>query len=464
MNPPAFAMQPILSATLAVGDPVFWPAPESFLELAADASVSAGAARCTGLAICDEAGQPTTVFEQGQTAHFYYEFEVFSDFEVVSGGLEFRDAVCTVHGKNTFQFGQPATAVVSGSRLRHHHTITLDVGPGEYVVTLGLAAVSAEDFEAYRDGRIGHETFSPRTQELCRVPDVASFCVRFLSSGELPHHGLVNLPGACTVASVLDAVSDDIERPIPAARATGGDAVVMPTLIHVTHWKAGSQWIRRILTECVPDLIVPPRIGEVQFVHWPIQAGRIYPTVYVTRQQFDQARLPENSTRFVVIRDLRDTLVSAYFSLRFSHTIEETTLAHLRHTLAALDEEHGLLHLIREWLPQCAAIQSSWFESGEPLIRYRDLLDRDLEILEPLLLDRCQLPVSRERFREVVMASRFENLTKCRSRGTEDVSAHERKGIAGDWQNHFTDRVKDAFKLRYGGLLVATGYEKDFDW
>jgi lipopolysaccharide transport system ATP-binding protein len=82
----------------------------------------------------------------------------------------------------------------------------------------------------------------------------------------------------------------------------------------------------------------------------------------------------------------------------------------------------------------------------------------------PLLQDECRLPVSRARFREIVLANRFGRLTGGRSWGNEDVSAHERKGIAGDWRNYFTGPVKQAFKARYGGLLVATGYERDLNW
>ena len=81
-----------------------------------------------------------------------------------------------------------------------------------------------------------------------------------------------------------------------------------------------------------------------------------------------------------------------------------------------------------------------------------------------MLLDECQLPVTRGRLEEVVLSSRFERLTKGRERGQEDVMAHARKGIAGDWRNYFSDPVKQAFKTRYGGLLVATGYEKDLNW
>ena len=166
----------------------------------------------------------------------------------------------------------------------------------------------------------------------------------------------------------------------------------------------------------------------------------------------------------MVIRDLRDTLVSAYFSIKLSHPIVDPRLAHGRSVLQALSPEEGMIYLMDEWLINSARIQISWLEAGEPLIRYEDLLEHDLDILERVLLDECQLPVSRERLREVILSSRFDRLTKRRKRGHEDVMAHARKGIAGDWRNYFSDRVKQSFKTRYGGLLVATGYEQDLSW
>jgi Sulfotransferase domain len=81
-----------------------------------------------------------------------------------------------------------------------------------------------------------------------------------------------------------------------------------------------------------------------------------------------------------------------------------------------------------------------------------------------LLTQKCPLGVPAERVREAVLACRFEALTGGRPRGQEDVGAHERKGVAGDWRNHFTRRVTRAFKDRFGELLVATGYERDLHW
>jgi hypothetical protein len=51
-----------------------------------------------------------------------------------------------------------------------------------------------------------------------------------------------------------------------------------------------------------------------------------------------------------------------------------------------------------------------------------------------------------------------------RRRGVEDPSQHLRKGIAGDWRNFFTERIRSVFKARYADLLVRTGYEMDASW
>lgn len=433
------------------------------MDLPADVTGSDGLARCVGIALCNADGRPARLFEQGETAYFYGEFELRQAAGAVACGVEFRDATHrTIHGKNSFQTEQTALRVDAGTRVRLRYRVTLDVGPGEYWFSVGVAASSVDDYLAYREGRLGHRQFT--TEEWCRLTDVGSFDIRLRDSGELAYHGMVNLPAACDVSVSRTPAADERRDASSGAAHASRQTSSAPTIFHVTHWKAGSQWINQILHDCAPDAIVPPQAGDVQFVHWPIQKGKVYPTLYVTKQEFDRVKVPEGSRRFVVIRDLRDTLVSAYFSFGISHSATEPAVAGLRATLNRLDREEGLLYLIREWLPRCAHIQASWFEAGERLIRYEDLLASDLEILEPLLLDECGLPVTRERVREAVQKNRFENVTGRRRRGEEDVTAHQRKGVAGDWRNHFTDRVKEAFRLRFGVLLIATGYERDLEW
>jgi hypothetical protein len=437
-------------------DENFWPPPEAFLDISAAKQVTDGRGRCVGVAICDDDGCPASSFYQGQRAHFFYEFEVLGPIGVPSGGLEFHtEAGSIVHGKNTFQYGTPAPrGVGAGMCLRYHHVLDLDVLPQSYSFTVGLASADERSYLGYTSGPLTHEQFRGAIVEHCRAIDVGTFAVGFDSAGKLRHHGAANLPGDCNV------------KVVEAAAGLGHASYwnEQPTIFHVTHWKAGSQWIKKILKDCVPDQLVEPEVREVQFKIKPIQAGMVYPTVYVTRQQFDSVRLPPNWRRFVVIRDLRDTLISGYFSLKVSHPLIAPRLEYWRSMLQQMDVSEGLIYLMDEWLPPSADIQLSWVEAGERLIRYEDLLEHDLEVLEPVLIDECALPVTRDQLRKAVLKNRFERLTRGRERGRENIQAHERKGVAGDWRNYFDDRVKEAFKERFGELLVATGYERDSNW
>jgi hypothetical protein len=51
-----------------------------------------------------------------------------------------------------------------------------------------------------------------------------------------------------------------------------------------------------------------------------------------------------------------------------------------------------------------------------------------------------------------------------RDRGQEDRKRFYRKGVAGDWKNHFTEEDKRAFKALAGDMLIRLGYEKDLSW
>jgi hypothetical protein len=244
-----------------------------------------------------------------------------------------------------------------------------------------------------------------------------------------------------------------IARPVPPV-----------SVFHVTHYKAGSQWVRRILEELADPWVVAPRPDGSQFLAAPVRPRRVYPTLYLTRAQFEAVEVPPGSRRFVIIRDLRDTLISAYFSLKTSHRAVDAHMVRYREMLLSTGQEEALVRMIRQVCRPIADIQRSWMGGPDEVLRYEDLLLRDEEILARVLLGECRLPVGRERFRRVVAANRFEARTGGRRRGAEDPASHERKGVAGDWQNHFTDRVAKAFKERYGELLVATGYERDDRW
>jgi len=256
---------------------------------------------------------------------------------------------------------------------------------------------------------------------------------------------------------------------IPAARSRSGRQgddrrpTDHPAVFHVTHHKAGSQWILAILRRVARPLVVNPDGGNDYLRSGALEEGRIYPTVYLSRPEFEQLDLPERWLRFIVIRDFRDALVSAYWSLKLSHPEGSGTVSEIRGELQQMNLHDGLIHLIPRWQSE-ANIVASWVGCEDEIIRYEDLVGDDVGILVPLICDRLGLADSPDRVRRAVESARFEQLTKGRPRGSEDVNAHQRKGVSGDWRNYIVGPVADAFKQRYGQLLIDTGYETDLDW
>ena len=232
------------------------------------------------------------------------------------------------------------------------------------------------------------------------------------------------------------------------------------TIFHITHWKAGSQWVHKILRDLLPERIVAPKLYEKQFLQEPLRQGFIYPTVYVTREQFFSVKLPQSYKKFVIIRDLRDTLVSGYFSIRYSHALLDDAMRAWREKIELLSLEEGLLLLIDEWLPYSATVQASWVAADEAFIRYEDLLSDDLEILTDVLLEQCKLNVSPELLCKVIEKNRFRQITDGRNPGEENIFSHQRKGVAGDWKNYFTANVVRRFDELYGELSAKAGYER----
>lgn len=438
----------------------FWPPDSAFAPVQAKLEQGRQEARCTRIAVCNDVGEPCYSVRQGGWVHIFAEFAVSQDIQAPFAGVELATATgIVVHGKNTFSYEVDVPArVPSGNILRVHQSFQLRLAVGLYSVSVGLCSTSLDWLQHYLGGHCPYPEFALRAQEHCRHNSVAMLQIDWPENGGLSHHGIVDLPGD---GSITTHPGDAAE---PGACADSGQQCG-PTLLHVTHWKAGSQWLYAILNSCgTPGTVVEPELHDVQVRCRPVKPGCIYPTVYLPKAEVDRIFLPPGSKIFVVIRDLRDTLISAYFSFKISHPIIGMDLIELRGILQKLDKEAGLLHLLENFLPLCAQIQLSWLESDSPVLKYEDLMQNDLELLSDLLIDRFRMPFNREKLRKAVESNRFEALSGGRSRGVEDLTAHTRKGVAGDWRNHFTDRIKKAFKTRYGGLLVAAGYERDLEW
>lgn len=270
---------------------------------------------------------------------------------------------------------------------------------------------------------------------------------------------------------------------------------ILPTVFHVTHYKAGSQWVLQVLKDAAPDRIVDPHVNLEQFFQTPIVAGAIYPTIYTSYARFREIIFPPQAMdasvnllsgsndassqnwknfsankypvkTFVVIRDLRDTLISLYFSVKVSHALVSEQLAEGRRELMEADFEHGFLQMMAPRGENQTKIQLSWLpacQRGEAMLfRYEDMIADEIGQFEKIF-KHCEINISRPRLHEIVEKNSFVKLAG-RKPGQEDIQSHFRKGISGDWKNYFTERIKTEFKTNFGQALIETGYETDQNW
>jgi lipopolysaccharide transport system ATP-binding protein len=187
------------------GEMLAWPEGLPIHAVPESAQRSDGWARCVGVAVCDELGIESRVFEQGQRAVFWYEFEVLRDTEVPVTGLVIQNEKGTiVHGKSTLESGTEVPAGLrGGERFRVRHEIALEVGIGEYTFEVGLAMMNRNIYEQRR--QLSHADLSAGLVWLCAVPAAGQFAVVFRRpAGEvqLLHHGAANLPGSIQVSTL----------------------------------------------------------------------------------------------------------------------------------------------------------------------------------------------------------------------------------------------------------------------
>lgn len=179
-----------------------WLPEDAYLDISKVDQISNGWAHCTGVAIYNSQGQPCRVFQQGETASFFYEFEVLQDIEVPIGGLTIQnDKGVIIHGKNTLQYEtEVPSQVAQGCRLRFRQDITLEIAIGEYSFTAGLAMISRYDYEYRKE--YSQADLNTKIIRLCHLPGLGPFTVALQRNGHSPqltHHGIANLPGKCQV-------------------------------------------------------------------------------------------------------------------------------------------------------------------------------------------------------------------------------------------------------------------------
>lgn len=172
---------------------------------------------------------------------------------------------------------------------------------------------------------------------------------------------------------------------------------------------------------------------------------------YMTAMETTVDLLPD--LKYVhIIRDGRDVSVSAWFhNLRVNPTGLKQRFSHFQNYVESIAQS---------WASDVQKARSfgrsypkQYFE-----LHYEDL-HRDPELVIQRLLEFLCVDYSQRMVDQCRQSGLFEKLSKGRKRGQENRSSFFRKGIIGDWKNHFNQECIDTF-IQYGGdLLREMGYE-----
>jgi len=114
---------------------------------------------------------------------------------------------------------------------------------------------------------------------------------------------------------------------------------------------------------------------------------------------------------------------------------------------------------IREWRKHV----DDYLHLSDKTIKYEDLNVDCYGTLYNLLKGEVT-KIDRSKLRDVVEENKFDNVTM-RKKGEENRKSFYRKGIIGDWYNHFNQpKYKSIIKDEVGSYLIDYGYENDINW
>jgi hypothetical protein len=253
-------------------------------------------------------------------------------------------------------------------------------------------------------------------------------------------------------------------------------------IYHCCVQKTASQWFKaifsdRLFTKATSFTPFDPEKNFIGTDAKELKTNDTFPPnsiitpLYLSYENFKEIKKPDDYKAFFVMRDPRDILISYYFSVRFSHA-DNPYVREERKLLESMNQEDGILSYIKRINETHHAMyycMKTWFLEGNSNdrvmnCRYEDLFsDKQQEIFETLFAH-LELPLDPAKIEKLLKKYSFKRLTGGREKGEENKEKHLRKGISGDWKNHFTEQHKQAFKETAGQLLIDLEYEKDNNW
>jgi hypothetical protein len=243
-------------------------------------------------------------------------------------------------------------------------------------------------------------------------------------------------------------------------------------VIHMTFHKCGSQWVRDVLTapeiSSISGFSLDGRSANVPATGWPAdqqESTLLGPLYNVSLKTWMEQRKPGDKG-LIVIRDPRDRMISWMFSIGYSHRPGGVGTVDMWRELyfATVPPKRLLLGMLE--FSRMRGSFESWIklvpDDATLLTRYEDLIsDQKNEFRK--IFDFLGWQIPDEAVTAAVDRLSFEKRSG-RERGEANIYSHYRKGISGDWRNHFTREFGEIFETRFPNILTSLGYETSSEW
>jgi hypothetical protein len=177
----------------------------------------------------------------------------------------------------------------------------------------------------------------------------------------------------------------------------------------------------------------------------------------------------------VVWRDGRDVLISLYYHSLFDNELSNSYGVKKCRSDLKFDNYEDIRANLPKFIDyvfyQKKISKMTWsdfvnkwaYRKDVAHVRYESLLKNPNKTLKGIIAKLSDISLSDKDIELIIQEHSFQNKSG-RLSGCENKNSFLRKGISGDWKNHFNKESREKFNALSGKELIILGYEENEDW